>query len=343
MPHLNDLVSTETAGRQLLPGFLLAPFGWAAEPLTAMLHAEPRLLSDLFAISRPRMHLIALALAHLDRPGPPEIGCLLARGPARQVLGRVLGACPAGIKRALDHLPGAVLQRQNYRRLVHLLADPGGAAVLHHAAKINDLAIEVLADLPPPLRRPLPFALADWPEKLNGLTAGLQFLVSRGVAANVDELLTQLARVTAWPQLAAMIEFWVGMLPLPETMPPATVGSGRRLDRIDKVCRLGREWRNCLATYGGAIDAGRSAVYLWEEVGRPAACLVERHGRLGWFLDQVKGPANIDVEPDQLQVIGAAFAGVGVPESRVVAAIERIIFESSFSGHGGAPLSMEEA
>jgi hypothetical protein len=178
---------------------------------------------------------------------------------------------------------------------------------------------------------------------LNGLTAGLQFLVSRGVATNVDELVAKLARVTAWPQLAAMVEAWVGMLPLPETMPPATVGNGRRLDRVDKVCCLGKEWRNCLATYGGAIDAGRSAVYLWEEAARPAACLVERHGRLGWFLDQVKGPANIEVEPDQLQVIGAAFAGVGVPGSRVVATIERIIFESSFSAASAAPRSMEEA
>jgi hypothetical protein len=205
MTHVNDLVSTEAAGRQPSPGFLLTPFGWAAEQLAAMVHAEPSLLPDLFAISRPRMHLIALALAHLDRQVPSGIGWLLARGPARQVLGRVLGACPAGIKRALDHLPGAVLQRQNYRRLLHLLADPGAAAVLHHADKIDDLAIEVLDDLPPPLRRPLPFALADWPRKLNGLTAGLQFLVSRGVAANVDELVAELATVTAWPQLAAML------------------------------------------------------------------------------------------------------------------------------------------
>src|SRR5271166_6141031 len=222
MTHVNDLVSTETAGRQLSPGFLLAPFGWAAEPLAAIVHAEPSLVADLFGISRPRMHLIALALAHLDRPVPSGVGCLLARGPARQVLGRVLGASPAGIKRALDHLPEEVLQRQNYRRLLHLLADPGGAAVLHHANKIDDLAIEVLGDLPPPLRRPLPFALADWPEKLNGLTASLQFLVSRGVGGNVDELVAELATVTAWPQLTAMMEAWVAMLPLPETMPPAT-------------------------------------------------------------------------------------------------------------------------
>jgi len=38
--------------------------------------------------------------------------------------------------------------------------------------------------------------------------------VSRGVGSNVDELVAELATVTAWPQLAAMVEFWVGRLPL---------------------------------------------------------------------------------------------------------------------------------
>jgi hypothetical protein len=325
------------------PGFLLRPFGWAAEPLAALVYAEPSLLGDLFEMSQSRMHLIALAMAHLEPPIPSAIGSLLAHGSARQVLDRVLRHCPVGIRRALRRLPVKVLQRQNYRRLVHLLADPGGAAVLHHAQTINDLAIEVLGDLPMPLRRPLAFALTDWPRKLNGLTASLQFLVSRGVAPNVDELVVELAKVTAWPQLAAMIEFWVGMLPLPETMPPASVGHGRRLDRVDTVCSLGRAWQNCLGTYGSAIDAGRCAVYLWEEAARPAACLVGRHGRLGWFLDEVKGPRNIDVETEQLEAIGAAFAGVGVPGSRVVSAIESIIYESFIYGDVGALHSTEGA
>jgi hypothetical protein len=340
MNHLDASACDETNPEP--PGFLLAPFGWAAEPLAAMVQTKPSLLADLFTISRPRMHLMALALAHLDWPVPSGIGLLLTRGPVRQVLDRALGQHPPGVKRALHRLPVNVLQRQNYRRLVHLLADPGSAAVLHHATTINDLAVQVLGDLPPPLLRPLPLALADWPRKLSGLTAGLQFLVSRGVAAHVDELVAELAKVTAWPQLAAMVEYWVGMLPLPEAMPPATVGNGRRLDRVDEVCRLGREWRNCLGTYGGAIDAGRSAVYLWEETASPAACLVERHGRLGCFLDEVKGPQNSEVEPELLEVIVAAFAGVGVPEKRLISAIESIVFESFISGDSGALASAEE-
>jgi hypothetical protein len=56
---------------------------------------------------------------------------------------QVLGHCPVGIWRALHRLPGKALQQQNYQRLVLLLADPDSAKVLHHAPKIDDLAIHV--------------------------------------------------------------------------------------------------------------------------------------------------------------------------------------------------------
>jgi hypothetical protein len=238
MMHANHLVHAEIAGPQPSPGFLLAPFGWAAEPVAAMMRADRSLFADLFAIDRSRMHLIALAVAHLNLPVPPEIGALLLRASARQVLNQVLGQSPAGIRRALNHLPVPVLSRENCRRLVELLVDPEAAKVLHHADQIDGTAICVLADLPHKLRKPLAFALADWPRKLNGLTDSLHFLVSRGVGSNVEELVAKLAPVTAWPQLAGIVEFWVGRLPLPETMPPAMVGNGRRLDRVGTVCSL---------------------------------------------------------------------------------------------------------
>jgi hypothetical protein len=118
------------------------------------------------------------------------------------------------------------------------------------------------------------------------------------IGSNVDELIAESATVTSGPQLAAMVGFWVGRLPLPEAMPPATVGNARRLDQVDTVCWLGRSWRNCLASYG-------------------------------WLLDEVKGPRNSEVEPSQFALIGTAFADVGVPSSQVVRAIENIIHADS--------------
>jgi hypothetical protein len=71
MAHVASAASLKQATTRS-PGFLLSPFGWAAEPLAAMVNAEPALLADLFEMSRARMHLIALALAHLESPQPPE-------------------------------------------------------------------------------------------------------------------------------------------------------------------------------------------------------------------------------------------------------------------------------
>jgi hypothetical protein len=85
---------------QLFPGYLLTPLGWAATPLTLMVSAYPTLLADLFGMTKERMHLIALALAHLEAPSSLDIASLLFRGSPSQVLQHVLGRFPAGVKRA---------------------------------------------------------------------------------------------------------------------------------------------------------------------------------------------------------------------------------------------------
>ena len=89
------------------PGHLLAPFGWAADALGAMVEAEPTLLFHLFELDRARMHLIALALAHLNEFSP-DLGKFLVSGSVRAVTEHILGHCPTGIKRALGHLPSDV-------------------------------------------------------------------------------------------------------------------------------------------------------------------------------------------------------------------------------------------
>jgi hypothetical protein len=147
MTHVASAASQKQSTPRL-PGFLLSPFGWAAEPLAVLVNAEPSLLADLFEMSPSRMHLIALALAHLEPPQPPEIGRLLTHDSARQVLEQVLGHCPVGIRRALHRLPVKALAQQNYQRLVLLLADPDSAKVLHHAARaIIDTAFGVVGIL----------------------------------------------------------------------------------------------------------------------------------------------------------------------------------------------------
>ena len=73
-----DVIQLSSVGATVrhTPGYLLAPFGWASDALAEMVEIEPTLLSCLFELDRKRMHLIALALAHLNKVSP-DLGRLL--------------------------------------------------------------------------------------------------------------------------------------------------------------------------------------------------------------------------------------------------------------------------
>ena len=75
--------------KPLVPGYLVTPFGWAAQQLAAMIQSEPRLLTHVFELDRPRMHVIALALAHLDESPASDLATVLFRGSIHEVLHRV--------------------------------------------------------------------------------------------------------------------------------------------------------------------------------------------------------------------------------------------------------------
>ncbi len=64
-------------------------------------------------------------------------------------------------------------------------------------------------------------------------------------------------------QFIARISKLVQRIPLPELMPPATVGGARRLDDTAEICTLAKRWKNCLADcYLDAVNECRSAIYL---------------------------------------------------------------------------------
>jgi hypothetical protein len=314
------------AAKQLVPGYLLAPFGCAAQPLTAMVQADPGLLMHVFELDRPRMHTIALALAHLDGAASRQLGPVLLSASAREILDRVLGRSPAGIKRALRRLPAEVLTRQSYRVLVQLLDHPETAKLLHHLGEteITDSAIQVLDEVPAPLRS-VALAVLHLVYRLDNLPAGLRFLAARGAAPSFDALVTDLAAQPQTDQFIARLKQLVAALPLPQIMPPAQIGTARRLDAAEEICALAKRFKNCLAMYTGQVDAGECAIYLWEDPTTPAACQVRRHGRLGWFLSEALGPRNVQPEPQQLQRIRHAFAEAGIPQYSVICAIESIL------------------
>jgi len=322
MTHSTDEVADE-AVTQRAPGYLMAPFGWAAKPLAAMLEADRSLYPALFTMSRQRMHLIALALAHW--PGEIDAACgrLVTAGPPTAVLEAALGRRPPGLKRALDRLPVGVLPCPRYRQLIELLEQPATAKLIHHADALGDEYLGVLHGIPAPLRRIVTRAADDHLIGLEGLVDGLRFLAARGAAPSFDALVADLAPIQQPAQFVARIAKLVQQLPLPEPIPPETVGGARRLDGVAEICRLAKRWKNCLASgYLDSVNDGRAAVYFWPHRQAPAACVVARHGRLGWALEDAKGPENADLPAARLEEIHRAFAAAGMPRDSALAAIE---------------------
>ncbi len=300
------------------PGYLMAPFGWAAKPLAAILEADPSLYRSLFTLSRQRMHLIALALAHW----PGEIDASFARlvigGAALAVLDAVLGRRPAGLKRALGHLPVGALPRASYQHLIELLEEPATAKLLYHRDSLEAEYLGMLHSIPAPLRRIAARAIDNVHIRPEGLGDGLRILAARGAAPSFDALVTDLAAIRQPAQFIARVAKLVQQLPLPEALPPRVVGGARRLDDIGEIRRLAKCWKNCLADgYLNAVNDGRAAIYLWPDALAPAACVVNRHGRLGWALQDAKGPENADLPPARLQEIWRTFAAAGAFPGRL--------------------------
>ena len=161
-----------------------------------------------------------------------------------------------------------------------------------------------------------------------GFSDGLRLLVSRGAASSFDALVSELASASQPEQVYAKISKLVEALPLPDALPPPQIDNARRLDQATAIRSLATNWHNCLAHYLQDVDAGACAIYLWEHDNIPAACLVRRYRRLGWFLEEVGGPRNVPIEPEQLAKIRAAFGEAGIPHYESIAAIFSMIREA---------------
>ena len=240
MTGITGQVPLETPRPQHPPGFLFNPFGWAAEPIIVLVRSDATLLADLIYLTHIRMHLVALALAHVEGDIGAALGRTLFRGSAGDILDAVVGNRPIGLKRVIQCLPNSVLEAESYRRLVQLLDDPAASKLLYHAGEIDDQAIRIIDHVPVALRAVV-FAMQAWFRGTDSLGDGLRYLVRRDGAENFDALIADLAHIRQPEQLIAKIKSIVETLPLPETLPPAHVEHARRIDRASELRKLAKQ------------------------------------------------------------------------------------------------------
>jgi hypothetical protein len=319
---MSEPAGSKTTERWRRPGFLLEPLGWVQDRLAKAFEAEPTLVELLFDLDQSRMHLIALALAHMNGDVTPDLALILLQESRKTILNLSVGHRPVGIGRALRRLPPKVLAAEIYRKLVDLLDDPVPAKFLHHIGSITDLLITGIHRLPAGLRTAAIMAVFNQIDGMIWFVDGLRVLASRA-GLRFDTLAHQIGALDQSDQIAATIRQVVDGLPLPATLPPAEIEGFRRLDTVAEIRELAKNWRNCLAGYLFSINDGTSAIYLSEQL--EAVCFLCRHGRMGWFLLQTKGPKNVAIDPDQLAQIHAAFADAGIPPSWMIEAIKSII------------------
>jgi hypothetical protein len=128
-------------------------------------------------------------------------------------------------------------------------------------------------------------------------------------------------------QVIAKIVGLVENLPLP-ALPTPFVGLFQRIDGVAEIRNLAKTWQNCLADYLHSINEGTATVYHFNSGGLPAVAFVLRFDRLGWLLNQVKGPKNVDIEPRYLSCHQNTFLDVGIPNCPDVAAIKDLVLQT---------------
>jgi hypothetical protein len=189
------------------------------------------LLEPLLKLDQARMHLIALALAHLNSEVCPDLALVLLRGPYREILDLSLGHRPPGLARTLACLPPKVLTAESYRKLTALLTDRTTARFLHHCQSIDEAMSAGLHRLPADLRRPAILAMFGRVEGMDRFVDGLRCLAARA-GLPFEVLASQIGSLDKTEQVVAKIKRLTESLPLLDTLPPRATTARSDLQRL---------------------------------------------------------------------------------------------------------------
>jgi len=270
-----------------------------------------------------RRHLICLMLAAEPLGGPPIDVTRLMDLPLRKAITLALeDAAPEGLRRALERLGEIAWAQEDYRILVHMLADPAPAKTLRHAEAITPDLVRALAALPADLREAGGVALRVTPAQA-ALLAEAHAVLAKRLS---PELLAH--RVAAWghaPTSKAL--FTLVAEDFRRELPPPPHPGTERLRPLETVAAIrdaARRYRNCLANYVDHAVDRQSAIYEW--LPAPGAVVeLTPDTFFGWRLDQARLENNRSVDAATREAIVAELRGMGVHVGRSAWQIRRAL------------------
>lgn len=255
-------------------------------PHTAYLTAEPA-----------RRKAAAIVVARLQTPASPaqmrELTHALETWSLKRIVSAYLPGAPAGFIEALRKLSDEPWGPEDFRQLVEVLNDVGGAKVLRHAPSIDREFVRVVLNLQPPLRRTRIVA--------NVSTAHVAGLVARGVkracARGEDRAIRQLAdRLERARSVQSLFRMLIEAIGLEQLAPPPVPGAYwlTPIATVPQIESAALRFENCLKHRIPMLLRGQAAYYevLGEE---PAVVEIVRDVQGLWAVGEIRGHANTNI------------------------------------------------
>ena len=308
-------------------GTLAWPLGWTGPDLLAVAAAQPAISLQLLTAERPRLHFVAFVLAMTPQPASVDTIDQAINRPMREVLANLGLSGLRGVRRALGRIPGKVLERERYRLLAKLLAEPSAAAVLHHAPEISGELLDNLNALPEVLRSPVIVdAIAHIPDAAENVLVWIEIVASRLPQFSAEQIRKRLGSCGSLSELRTELEKLLDALPALEAAPPKLVRNAMRIDTPSAIRQLGKSFRNCLSSFVDVEVDGTTHIYHWRSGRSEAICEVARVSNLGWFLGSHLGPENDEPIDDVTRQIRSEFAAVGIHSLKIIETYDDLYF-----------------
>lgn len=309
-----------------MPGLLLQPFGWAAEPLMRLALAEPRLLAHLTDLTALRLHVIAFYLAvHGDDRDDSATAAFIASARSWSILERALGGPPQRLLGLLRRLPDQAMSIATYKQLAAITSNAMLVNIMIRQSKLRAVDIERLAKTSPVLLAgPLQKVLASDMRKLAAVVETAAWFSQRWNMEVTDRF----AAIRSLAESSRLTSELLRTLPPVPRLPPRVVGHARMIETDQELARAERMGRNCLSSYAAQITQLKCAIYIWDDGDEPIYIEVRRRDELGWCLADMK-VANNSPPPDERQkLVDHAFDVAGIDSNAVAISLNLLLLSA---------------